>query len=92
MPFVGIFFIIAPINSGGGLTRLIQMCADLEQIPTTWKTSTIIPVAKSKNSKELNDFRLVALMPLVMKNFEKILKYIIVPLIDGKLNLLQFAY
>ena len=29
-------------------TKLFQMCAELGQIPTIWKTSTIIPIPKSK--------------------------------------------
>lgn len=76
----------------GFFTKLFQMCADRGQIPTIWKTSTIIPIPKSKNQKELNNFRPVALTSIVMKNFERILKDLIVPLIDGKLDPLQFAY
>ena len=76
----------------GVFTRLFQMCADLGQIPKLWKTSTIIPIPKSKNSKELKEFRPVALTSLVMKNFEKILKNITVSLIQDKLDPLQFAY
>jgi len=38
------------------------------------KTSTVIPVAKNKNSVALNDFRPVALTSSVMKSFEKLTK------------------
>ncbi len=68
------------------------MCADLGQIPTLWKTATIIPIPKSKNSNELKEFRPVALISLVMKILEKILKNITVSFIKGKLGPLQFAY
>lgn len=30
---------------------LFHMCAELGQIPTFWKTSTVIPIPKSPNSK-----------------------------------------
>ncbi len=76
----------------GVFTRLFQLCVDLGQIPATWKTATIIPIPKSKNTNELSEFRPVALTSLVMKNLEKILKNIIVSCIDGKLDPLQFAY
>ncbi len=76
----------------GVFTRLFQMCADLGQIPTLWKTATIIPIPKSKNSNELKEFRPVALTSLVMKILEKILKNITVSFIKGKLDPLQFAY
>lgn len=68
------------------------MCADSGQILSLWKTSTIIPFPKSKNPKGLNKYRPVALSPLVMKCFEKILKNKIISLIDGKLDPLKFAY
>ena len=51
-----------------------------------WRTSSIIPVPKASNQRELNEFRLVALMSLVMKVLQKILKDEIVSLINGKLN------
>lgn len=73
-------------------TTLYQMCVECGQIPAIWKTSIIIPVPKSNNPRELNEFRPVALTSLVMKTFEKILKDEIVSLIDGKLDPLQFAY
>lgn len=68
------------------------MCADLGQIPTIWKTSTVIPVPMSKDSKELKDFRPVVLTSLVMKNFEKIIKNFVVCSVAGKLDPLQITY
>lgn len=53
--------------------------------------TTIIPVAKLKNPKELQQWRPVALTSLVMKNFEKIIKDKIMSLVSGKLDPLQFA-
>ena len=77
---------------GGVFTYLFQRCSELGQIPSLWKSSTIIPIPKSKNPRELNEFRPVALTSLVMKTFEKILKDITLSLIEGKLDPLQFAY
>ena len=71
---------------------LFQMCVDSGQIPTVWKTSTIIPVPKVCNPRVLNEFMPVALTSLVMKVLEKILKDEIVSLINGKLDPLKFAY
>ena len=73
-------------------TPLFNMCAKKGQIPQIWKRSIIIPVAKSKNPKELKDFRPVALTSLVMKLCEKIIKDKIMSLVSGKLDPLQFAY
>lgn len=57
-----------------------------------WKKSTVIPLPKSKNPTELNDFRPIALTSLVIKSFERILKDEITYMVQGKLNPLQFAY
>ncbi len=73
-------------------TSLFLICVGSGQIPTIWKTSTIIPVPKINNPRELNEFRPVALTSLVMKVFEKILKEEIASLIHGKLDPLQFVY
>ncbi|KAK0141137.1 hypothetical protein N1851_021878 [Merluccius polli] len=53
-------------------TSLFLMCVESGQIPTIWKTSTIIPVPKNNNPRELNEFKPVALTSLVMKVLEKI--------------------
>lgn len=68
------------------------MCAECGHIPTIWKTSTIIPIPKSKNARELSDFRPVPLTSLVVKIFEKVIKDMVASLIDGKLDPLQFAH
>ena len=76
----------------GVFTKLFQRCLNSGQIPTVWKTSTIIPIPKVKNSRELKGFRSVALTSLVMKIFERILKDMNLGMIDDKLDPLQFAY
>ena len=61
-------------------------------IPTSWKTSKIVPVPKSTKAKELNDFRPVALTSVPMKCLEKIVQHHLMsscrPLLDSN----QFAY
>ena len=68
------------------------MCVDSCQLPTVWKSSILIPIPKTKNPSDLNDFRTVALTSLIMKHFEKILKEEVLSLVEGKLDPLQFAY
>ena len=68
------------------------MSLQLQSVPKVWKHATIIPVAKTKHPKELNDFRPVALTSLVMKTFEKIVKQDILRQTEGLLDPLQFAY
>lgn len=77
---------------GGIFTTLFQLCANSGQIPNSWKQSTIIPIPKSKNPKELKKYRPIALTSLVVKSFDKILKDEIISLTLDKLDPLQFAY
>ncbi len=73
------------------LQNFLKMCVDRSQLPSIWKTSTIIPIPKTKKHKELIEFRRVALVSFVRKSLEKIIKEEIVSLVSGKLDLLQFA-
>ena len=54
--------------------------------------STIIPVPKKSTSKQLNDFRPVALTLLAMKTQEKIMKSFILSAAEPMLDPLQFSY
>ena len=45
-------------------TVIFQKCADSGDIPDLWKTSTVIPIPKTKSPKDLNEFRPIALMQL----------------------------
>ena len=71
---------------------LFQKSIEIGTIPKLWKTSTIIPVPKKPKSKELNNFRPVALTPLPMKCLEKIVLKNLLPFIEPHLDPLQFAY
>lgn len=76
----------------GIFTYLFQPCIDSCKLPTTWKSSIIIPIPKVNKPKELQEFRPVDLTSLVVKNFERIIKDEVLSLVEGKLDPLQFAY
>ena len=71
---------------------LFQWSLDTSSIPSFWKWATIIPVPKIPKPKVLNDYRPVALTPIVMKCFEKIVRNILVEQTKDILDPLQFAY
>ena len=64
----------------------------LGRVPNLWKTSTIIPVPKKANASELNDYRPVALTPVVMKSFERIVLNKLLSVVGPSLDKYQFAY
>ena len=76
----------------GVFQHLFQTSLDTASIPTVWKTSTVIPIPKTNNPKQLNDFRPVALTSLVMKTLEKLVKSLILLITESQLDPLQFAY
>uniref|UniRef100_A0A3B3H7K8 Reverse transcriptase domain-containing protein n=1 Tax=Oryzias latipes TaxID=8090 RepID=A0A3B3H7K8_ORYLA len=61
-------------------------------VPTCLKTATIIPIPKSSTVTSLNDYRPVALTPIVMKCFEKLVMTRITESIDITKDLHQYAY
>ena len=54
--------------------------------------STIVPVPKKAKVTELNDNRPVALISVIMKCFERLVKYHITSSLPDTLDPLQFAY
>uniref|UniRef100_A0AAR2JVL9 Reverse transcriptase domain-containing protein n=1 Tax=Pygocentrus nattereri TaxID=42514 RepID=A0AAR2JVL9_PYGNA len=73
-------------------TDIFNLSLAQAAVPACWKTSTIIPVPKCSSAACPNDFRPVALTPIVMKCFEKLvlnhLKTVLPPSLDSH----QFAY
>ncbi len=78
---------LAPI-----FTQIFNRSLELCEVPSCFKSSTMISIPKKSKITGLNDYRPVALMSVVMKSFEKLvlahLKDITGPLLDP----LQFAY
>ncbi|XP_061131044.1 uncharacterized protein LOC133151771 isoform X1 [Syngnathus typhle] len=72
--------------------RIFNRSLELCEVPSCFKSSTIVPVAKKAAITGLNDYRPVALTSVVMKSFERLvlnhLKEVTGPLLDP----LQFAY
>uniref|UniRef100_A0A3P9MQB6 Reverse transcriptase domain-containing protein n=1 Tax=Oryzias latipes TaxID=8090 RepID=A0A3P9MQB6_ORYLA len=66
----------------------LQQCS----IPACLKTSTIIPVLKKPAADSLNDYRPVALTPVIMKCFERLIAKHIKDNLPPTLDPLQFAY
>ena len=66
----------------------------LEQrvVPRCFKATTIVPIPKKTKVTCLNDYRPVALTPVVMKCFEKLVLAHIDSIIPSSLDPYQFAY
>lgn len=71
---------------------IFNMSLRQQIVPSIWKLSTVVPVAKNNNPKTLNDFRPVALTSLIMKQFEKLVKQELVSKTESLIDPLQFAY
>ncbi|XP_030841036.1 uncharacterized protein LOC115923825 [Strongylocentrotus purpuratus] len=71
---------------------LFQTSLDRKVVPVCWKTSTIIPVAKKSRPSELNDYRPVALTPIAMKCFERIILKSLLQPIRELIDPHQYAY
>ena len=73
-------------------TDIFNQSLSQATVPTCFKTSTIIPVPKNNTVEELNDYRPVALTPIVMKCFEKLVRTHIVSALPPEMDPNQFAY
>ncbi|KAK3506659.1 hypothetical protein QTP70_012929 [Hemibagrus guttatus] len=61
-------------------------------VPTCLKTTTIIPVPKKSPVSCLNNYRPVALTPIIMKCFERLVMRQVKNLLPPSLDPMQFAY
>ena len=73
-------------------TYVFQFLLNSHIMPKAWKTSTIIPLPKNSKARQLNDFRPVALTPILAKCFESVLCKHLKSDVMSKLDPLQFAY
>ncbi|KAK3545619.1 hypothetical protein QTP70_008237 [Hemibagrus guttatus] len=86
------FFIQQIVQLAQVFTDIFNLSLAQAIVPTCLKTTTIIPVPKHSSAECLNDLRPVALTPIIMKCFEKlVLSHLIVSL-PPTLDPHQFAY
>ena len=72
------------------LCDIFNQCLKTGYIPSSWKHSEIIPVPKKSQPKVLNDYRPIALTPIIMKCLEHLIKDRLANIIQ--LDQYQFAY
>ena len=76
----------------GIFTRIFNQSLAQATVPLCFKSSTIVPLPKKRNISSLNDYRPVALTPVVMKCFEKLVRGHITSLLPHGFDPHQFAY
>ena len=73
-------------------TTIFNLSLTQAIIPACLKSSTIIPVPKKSAPDTLNDYRPVALTPIIMKCFERLVLHHIKAFLPPTLDPHQFAY
>lgn len=76
----------------GVFTNIFNMSLTHSTVPHIFKSATIVPVPKHSTAKELNDFRPVALTPIIAKCFEKLVLSKLKSCLPATLDPYQFAY
>ena len=76
----------------GVFTRIFNESLSQSFIPPCLKSATIVPLPKKTTINSLNDYRPVALTPVVMKCFEKLVRRHITSCLPPTFDPLQFAY
>ncbi len=74
------------------LTDIFNTSLSQAVVPTCLKSTTIIPVPKKSPVSCLNDYRPIALTPIMMKCFERLVMHNIKNSLPNTLDPLQFAY
>ncbi|XP_054872390.1 uncharacterized protein LOC118470055 [Amphiprion ocellaris] len=74
------------------LLHIFNLSLSLERVPVLWKTSCLVSVSKTRNPREPNHFRPVALTSHLMKTMERIVLRNLRPQVSPHLDPLQFAY
>jgi len=75
-----------------GFLDIFNQSLQLSTVPVCLKSSTIVPVPKKSAITCLNDYHPIALTPVIMKCFERILLKHIKDAIPASLDSLQFVY
>ena len=58
---------------GPSLAYIFKSCMDAEIFPNEWKIAKVTPLFKKGSKRELGNYRPISVLPLVSKNFEKII-------------------
>ncbi|XP_049331041.1 probable RNA-directed DNA polymerase from transposon BS [Astyanax mexicanus] len=74
------------------LTDIFNISLCSATVPTCLKSTTIVPVPKKSTVSCLKDYRPVALTPIIMKCFERLVMRNIKTQLPSSLDALQFAY
>ncbi len=74
------------------LTDIFNISLSQAVVPTCLKSTTITPVPKKSPVSCLNDYRPIALTPIMMKCFERLVMHHIKSNLPNTLDTLQFAY
>ncbi len=74
------------------LTDIFNTSLSQAVVPTCLKSTTIIPVPKKSPVSCLNDYHPIALTPIMMKCFERLVMHKIKTSLPNTLDPLQFAY
>ena len=74
------------------LTSIFNLSLTHRTVPSCFKTTTIVPLPKKSQPVCLNDYRPVALTPIIMKCFERVVLAHIKSSMPDTLDPLQYAY
>ena len=78
---------LAPVTTG-----IFNRSTELCHVPSLWKSSFIVPVPKKASPVVHNDYRPVALTPVIMKCMEKLVLKDLLGHIGSEMDPCQFAY
>ncbi|KAL0195028.1 hypothetical protein M9458_008600 [Cirrhinus mrigala] len=76
----------------GVFTDIFNMSLAQAAVPACFKSTSIVPVPKHSSPTCLNDYRPVALTPIIMKCFEQLVLTHLKDSLQSSLDPLQFAY
>lgn len=76
----------------GVFTKIFNQSLSQVTVPPCLKSSIIVPLPKKNTSSTLNDYRPVALTPIITKYFEKLVRTHITSILHPGFDPLQFAY
>ena len=74
------------------LTDIYNTSLNQAIIPASFKATTIVPLPKKSPVSSLNDYRPIALTPIMMKCFERLVKAHLTSTLPTTLDPYQFAY